>query len=174
MIGNLTPKEESQFRMTYLAGITLYTTQRCERILAEAVMWISLTGGNVSRESLFAMDAEHFNATLGQMRAVLRNEFDLTPEIADRLKKFADDRNRFVHRLFWEPGFDIDDPNCCDGVCPFIHGLMVESEAIANMISGALFASYRATGRTSSPELLKLFEHVPKPSVTINELFPPR
>ena len=174
MSGDLTPKEEAQFRMTYLAGITLYTTQRCERVLAEAVMWVRLTGVNVSKESLFAMDAEHFKATLGQLRSALRNEFDLTPEIADRLKKFADHRNRFVHRLFWEPGFDMDEPSCCDVAYSFIHSLFVESEAIASMLSGALFASYKASGKVISPELLALFEHAPNPSVPINDLFPRR
>jgi hypothetical protein len=61
--------------------------------------------------------------TLGQLHRALRERVDIDPEFETYFAQFIEDRNRFVHRLFNEPGFSVNNPKDIPRIRQFVDAL---------------------------------------------------
>jgi len=157
-----------------ITGLTLYTVQRCERFLGHCLTHL-LTGGTpVSIGELLTMDEAHRQAALGKLERKLRCHFNVPDSFSACLTKFIEDRNRFVHRLFHEPGFELYDASACSRTLPFIEGLFHDATFIAGTLHYAFLASYKARGKPVPDQLLNLVEPPSGAAIPLHELLKPR
>ena len=61
--------------------------------------------------------------TLGQLHKILCERINMAPADKTLLAKFVEDRNRFAHRLFLEPGFSINEPEDVPRIREFVDAL---------------------------------------------------
>lgn len=164
---------QTQFHFLGITGLTLYTVQRCERFLGHCLTYLLTRGKPVSIIDLSAMDETHRQATLGRLDRALRKDYDLPSKFDKRLQSFIADRNRFVHRLFHEPGFELEDDSACAKTLPFIESLFHEATFISATLQDCLVASFMASGRTVPKDLADDFQCLPASSVPLEKFLKP-
>jgi hypothetical protein len=76
--------------------------------------------------------------TLGQLYRALQERTQIGPDSDEFFTQFVEDRNRFIHRLFTEPGFNINNPEDISRIRDFIDPLAERAIQILVMFNGFL------------------------------------
>ena len=150
-----------QLETMKLVGITLYAVQTAERSLGGALASFMTEGQPLSSKDFWQLDEAHQKATLGQLIHKLRKSFPLQSDFSDRLTRFLDDRNRFVHRLFYEPEFDLLTDTGCVAAVDFMKGLLDRAGSVHDSLQAASLASMQASGLTVPEAFQPYFDHLP-------------
>ncbi len=109
------PSAESQEAWQRI-GLLLVLLQNAEHAINTSLRWVFTNDpfGEQDRGNLLDQlsNLKEFQRkrTLGQLHRALRERVALDPEFETYFGQFVEDRNRFAHRLFLEPGYDINKP----------------------------------------------------------------
>ena len=92
-------------------GLLLALLQNAEHAVNTSLKWVFTNDpfgeddkGNLL-DQLSILKEFQRKKTLGQLHRALRERVALDPEFQTFFGQFVEDRNRFAHRLFLEPGF---------------------------------------------------------------------
>ncbi|WOH50560.1 hypothetical protein [Bradyrhizobium sp. sBnM-33] len=94
---------EAEIRVYTYIGLCLLCIQQAERLLQKSIDTVL---DNPDIRLLEQTELER-KQTLGNFLRRLRRRVRLEPDVRDRLYKFLDMRNKFVHELSDIPGFDL-------------------------------------------------------------------
>ena len=151
---------ELQLETVRLVGVTLYAVQTAERSLGSALASFMTEGQPLSSEDFWRLDETHRQATLGQLAYKLRKGFSLAPDFSDRLAQFVNDRNRFVHRLFYEAEFDLLTDSGCVAATRFMKCLLERAGYVHDSLQRANLLATQASGITIPKEFHDHFDHL--------------
>lgn len=121
----LTESEEAWQRI----GLLLVLLQNAEHAINACLKWVFTHDpfgqddeGNLL-DQLSNLKEFQRKKTLGQLHRALRERVDIHPEFETYFAQFVEDRNRFVHRLFIEPGFSVNNPKDIPRIRQFVDAL---------------------------------------------------
>jgi hypothetical protein len=121
----LTESEDAWARI----GLLLALLQHAEHAINACLKWVFTHDpfGEDDESKLLDQlsNLEEFQRkkTLGQLHHALRERVDIHPEFETYFAQFVEDRNRFVHRLFIEPGFGVNNPKDIPRIRQFVDAL---------------------------------------------------
>lgn len=122
------PSAESQEAWQRI-GLLLVLLQNAEHAINTSLQWVFTNDpfGEQDRGNLLDQlsNLKEFQRkrTLGQLHRALRQRVALDPEFETYFGQFVEDRNRFAHRLFLEPGYDINKPEDVPQIRQFVDDL---------------------------------------------------
>jgi hypothetical protein len=135
----LTESEDAWARI----GLLLVLLQNAEHAINACLKWVFTHDrfgeedeGNLL-DQLSNLKEFQRKKTLGELHRALRKRVDVRQEFETYFAKFVDDRNRFVHRLFLEPEFSVNDPKDIPRIRQFVDTLTNQTMTLI-----ALFNAY--------------------------------
>jgi hypothetical protein len=150
---------ELQVQLMSYVGTTLFAVQHFERALGNCLSYFFTRNQAVSVEEFLRLDEAHRKDTLGALALKLREHFALVSDFEERLRKLVENRNRFVHRLFHESGFDLETEEGCAAIFEFLTGLNDEAGILYDMLQGAGAAAMQADGISLPDNFLHCLTH---------------
>ena len=139
--------------------------QQTEHTINVALSWV-FTDAPITLEQITFFESVKQRKTLRVLLKSLRDRVSVDTDFDSFLTTFLYDRNRFVHRLFTEEGFDIDEPKDASRIREFVDSLthrtaivlaafhaFIEIWAEENDLSGDADAFKRA------PALREMIDH---------------
>jgi len=145
---------------TNLIGISLYAVQLTERSLGRALALFTAEQNPHSFEDFFRLNDAHRKATLGRLVLKLRDGFNLETGFLDRLERFLSDRNRFIHRLFFEEDFDLLTDEGCIATDIFLADLLGQASYVHDILQRATMDSMQSRGIVIPDELIENLSHL--------------
>src|SRR3954469_743209 len=88
-------------------GLLLGLLQHAEHAINVSLSWV-FTDQPVALEQIAFFESSRQKKTLGALLQALRERINVDDDFDSFLTAFLQDRNRFVHRVFTEPGYDIN------------------------------------------------------------------
>ena len=144
-------------------GLLLGVLQNVEHAVNTALRWVFRNDpfGEEHQDNLLDQ-LSHLKdfqrkKTLGQLSCALRAQANMHPDFETFFSKFVDDRNRFIHRLFLEDGFNIGRPEDTERIRRFIDDLTDRALTVA-----AVFHAFLDVWAEKN-ELVKAEERHPRP-----------
>jgi hypothetical protein len=122
------PADESQDAWQRI-GLLLALLQNAEHAINTSLKWVFTNDpfGEEHADNLLDQltNLKEFDRkrTLGQLHCVLRDRVDIHSEFETYFAQFVEGRNRFVHRLFIEPGFSVNNPKDIPRIRQFVDAL---------------------------------------------------
>ncbi len=110
-------------------GLLLALLQNAEHAINTSLKWVFTHDpfgeddeGNLL-DQLSNLKEFQRKKTLGQLHRALRERVELHPGFETYFGQFVEDRNRFAHRLFLEPGFNVNKPEDIPRIRQFVDAL---------------------------------------------------
>jgi hypothetical protein len=125
-------------------GLLLALLQQTELAIKASLKWVFTTDpfGEEHMDNLLDQLANlkefERKRTLGQLQSALRGRVDTGPDFDAFFTQFVEDRNRFIHRLFTEPGFNVNDPEDVGRIREFVDSLTERAIRMLVMFHGFL------------------------------------
>jgi hypothetical protein len=116
-------------------GLLLALLQNAEHAINTSLRWVFTNDpfgeeeGNLL-DQLSNLKQFQRKKTLGQLHRALRERVALHPEFETFFGQFVEDRNRFAHRLFLEPGFNVNKPEDTPRIRQFVDALTHQTMTI--------------------------------------------
>jgi hypothetical protein len=95
----LEPHRDDFYR---LVGGTLIRLQCLEDVIAACCLILETVGVSLSPGDFLSLDSKIRKQTLGRLVNLIKAKVELDSDLDVRLSQFVDQRNRFVHRLWFE------------------------------------------------------------------------
>jgi hypothetical protein len=103
--------------------------QNAEQAINTSLQWVFTNdpfgendAGNLL-DQLSNLEEFQRKKTLGELHCALRERIELHPAFETYFGQFVKDRNRFAHRLFLEPGFNVNEPEDIPRIRQFVDAL---------------------------------------------------
>jgi hypothetical protein len=117
-------------------GLLLALLQNAEHAVNTSLKWVFTNDplgeedkGNLL-DQLSILKEFQRKKTLEQLHRALRERVALDPEFQTFFGQFVEDRNRFAHRLFLEPGFNVNKPEDIPRIRRFVDALTHQTMTI--------------------------------------------
>jgi hypothetical protein len=117
-------------------GLLLVLLQNAEHAIKTSLQWAFTSDpfgeedkGNLL-DQLSNLKEFQRKKTLGQLHRALRERVALHPEFETLFGEFVEDRNRFAHTLFLEPGFNVNKPEDIPRIRQFVDALTHQTMTI--------------------------------------------
>src|SRR5215203_2844743 len=141
-----------------MAGGTLILLQLVEEQIKFCCTAIPIKSLNLTLEDLLSPDPRRRKQTLGQLASGLRESRIFAGDFEDRLAKFVNDRNRFIHSWWTEQNRrseskgGLPSKDELEETYEFIRSLMKEAVYIRNVFRGFEYALVKDFERKHSEE----------------------
>jgi hypothetical protein len=156
------PLIEMRDHILKMAGGTLIFLQMVELQIKVCCAQVSLEGLKLTWDDVFSPDPSRRKQTLGQLARALKRSDAFDPEFEDRLTKFVNARNQFIHNLWVKQLFEETNHNAKTSGFPskeqfeeiyeFIRSLIRQAYYMQNVFQGFFYE----LGRAKYPELRKM------------------
>ena len=103
-------------------GLLLGLIQHAEHAINVSLSWV-FTDQPVSLEQIAFFETSKQKKTLGELLQVLRERMNIDTQFNSLLTSFLRDRNRFIHRLFTERGFNLNEAKDVPRIRTFVDSL---------------------------------------------------
>src|SRR6266478_3306132 len=100
-------------------GLLLGLLQQAERAINVSLSWV-FTDQPVALDQIAFFEESHQKKTLGCLLGALRERVDIDADFNGLLTTFLQERNRFIHHLFTERGFSINEPKDVPRIREFV------------------------------------------------------
>jgi hypothetical protein len=121
----MSPREDAWVRIGLLLGLLQHT----EHAINVSLSWV-FTDQPVALEQIAFFERSKQKKTLGALLQALRERVNIDSDFDGLLTTFLQDRNRFVHRLFTERGFNINESNDVPRIREFVDSLTHRSSIV--------------------------------------------
>lgn len=148
------PLIEMRDHILKMAGGTLIFLQMVEFQIKACCAQVSLKGLELTWDDVFSPDPSRRKKTLGQLARALKRSDAFDPEFEDRLTKFVNSRNQFIHNLWAEQLFEearrndrtsgLPSKEQFEGIYEFIRSLIIEAYYMQNVFRGFFYELARA------------------------------
>ncbi len=112
------PPEDAWVRI----GLLLALLQQAEQAINVSLSWV-FADQPVTLEQIAFFGRSKQKQTLGTLLRLLRERVNIDSHFDGLLTSFLQDRNRFVHRLFTERSFNINEPKNVPRIRKFVDSL---------------------------------------------------
>jgi len=145
-------------------GLALFGVQGTEAKLKFLLSFVFPHQEDATLTDLYERDKKASKATLGMLITKLRERADVTREFEGMLQSFLDHRNRFIHGLLMEKGFNIGMDEGVQNVRKFIDQLEFECWHIDAILVGYIVAFTKAIAIADEtiPKDSIYFQNLPK------------
>ena len=114
----MSPRKDVWIRIGLLLGLLQHT----EHAINVSLSWV-FTDQPVSLEQIAFFETSKQKKTLGALLGVLRERVNIDTHFNGLLTSFLQDRNRFVHSLFTERGFNLNEAKDAPRIRRFVDSL---------------------------------------------------
>ena len=121
----MTAVEDAWTRIGLLLGIL----QHAEHAINVSLAWV-FTDQPVTLEQIAFFKPSKQKSTLGALLRKLRERANVDDEFDDFVTTFLEDRNRFVHRLFTEDGYNLSEAKDVAHIREFVDSLTDRSTIV--------------------------------------------
>ena len=118
----MSPREDAWTRIGLLLGLL----QHAELVINVSLAWV-FVDQPFELEQIASFERYKQKKTLGTLLRALRERVNINSHFDGFLTTFLNDRNRFVHRLFTERGYDFNDPKDVPRIRKFVDSLAERS-----------------------------------------------
>lgn len=127
---------EAQKEVMASVGIALFGIHTAEAYLRFVLSYIFPADEGTTWQNLFAEDQRRSKETLGRMLSRLRKQANVDPAFEEMLSRFLSNRNRFVHGLLVEQGFNPGDDAGITTIQKFLSELEFDSWYVTAILRG--------------------------------------
>jgi hypothetical protein len=158
----MSPREDAWTRIGLLLGLLQHT----ENAINVSLAWV-FAGQPVALEQIAFLERSKQKKMLGELLRVLRERVNIDSHFDGLLTTFLQDRNRFVHRLFTERGYNINEPKDVFRIREFVDSLTHRSSIVLAAFHAFIeiwaeehdLVDDRQDAFQSAPALRQMIEH---------------
>lgn len=137
------PLDDERKKIVTFTGMALLTVQATEQIIRLVTTYVIPSPNPLTFESLQSRNREDRNRTIGFLVGKLRERVEVAPTFDERLRRFLEMRNTFVHNLDEVPGWTLETEQGREVAKRFLVEFFQVIEIVQNVFLG-LIRSWQA------------------------------